>query len=367
MSTKAKVDVLFEPIDLPNIRLNNRIVMAPMTRNRSDDELHLANDLMATYYGQRAEAGLIISEGVFVSPRAIGYIRVPGIYTPEQVESWENVTQAVHEKGGRIFAQLWHTGRISHPDLQNGQSPLAPSAINPNFKTYTHEGNKKTVTPKAMSLEEIKTTISYFRKAAANAMKAGFDGVEIHAANGYLFHQFLASCANIRTDKYGGSIPNRCRFLLETLEAIRAEIGEENISIRLNPDLHNSFGISIDETTRPTFDYLIQELNPYNLAFLHLSGFSKSKNQPPFQSVIEMATHFRKIFQGRLMINCGFDPYSAAEVIDQGITDMVSFGIPFIANPDLVKRIRFELPFSEPDRKAFYTSGSEGYTDYPEI
>lgn len=363
--TTENLDPLFEPITAGHIELNNRIVMAPMTRNRSDDEEHLANDLIAEYYGQRATAGLIISEGIFVSPDAAGYIRVPGLYTKAQTESWKTVTETVHRKGGKIFAQLWHTGRISHPDFHDGRLPLAPSAINPHVQAYTKNGLADTVIPKAMNLEEIKTTISDFDNAAINAMKAGFDGVEIHAANGYLFHQFLAKCANNRTDNYGGSIENRCHFLLETLDVLTTEIGAENIGVRLNPDLNDSFGITMDDSTRPTFDYLIEKLNHYDLAYLHLSGFSKSNASSSVEEVIAMAAHFREIYKGKLIINRGFDAENAAKAIQKGITDMVSFGIPYIANPDLVERFRNNLPINKADRSTFYSVGAKGYTDYP--
>ena len=363
--TPENIHPLFTPVTIGTTELNNRIVMAPMTRNRSDDEQHLANSLMAEYYGQRATAGLIISEGIFVSPDAAGYIRVPGLYTKAQTDSWKAVTETVHRRGGKIFAQLWHTGRISHPDFHNGRLPPAPSAINPQVQAYTHNGPKDTVTPKAMNLAEIKTTILDFKNAALNALEAGFDGVEIHAANGYLFHQFLARCANNRTDDYGGSIENRCRFLLETLNTMTAVIGAENIGLRLNPDLSDSFGITVDESTRPTFDFLVEKLNDYALAYLHLSGFSKSDTPSSVEAVMDMAAHFREIYNGKLMINRGFDAKNAARAVAEGITDMVSFGIPFIANPDLVARFRKNLPLNKADRSTFYSKGPGGYIDYP--
>lgn len=360
------IPLLFQPTELVNkIKLKNKVAMAPMTRCRSDDDKHLANQLMADYYKQRSGAGLIISEGIFVSPRAAGYIRVPGIYTQKQVESWQQVTKAVHENDGKIFAQLWHTGRISHPDFHHGALPLAPSAINPHFKSYTYRGNQDTVTPKAMSIAEIKETIKDFQIAAENAMSAGFDGIELHAANGYLFHQFLAACANIREDEYGGSIANRCRFLLETIEAISQVTDIRNVAIRLNPDLDDSFGITKDETTRPTFDYLIEQLNHFPFAFLHLSGFSKSNSPESNTSILATAAHYRKIYNGTLMINRKLDAESAEYAIKNGLTDMVSIGIPFISNPDLVYRYQNQLPLNTPDRSTFYTKGAKGYTDYP--
>ena len=219
--TNMEKEILFTPYNLSGIELKNKMVMAPLTRSRSDNDEKVATTLTATYYEQRATAGLIITEGTNVSTKAVGYINVPGIYTDEQVEGWELVTKAVHDKGGKIFAQLWHVGRLSHPDFHNGELPHAPSAINPHEKAYTQNGFVDTLTPKAMTIEEIKQTIQDFKNAAVNSIAAGFDGVEIHAANGYLFHQFFNNCSNARTDEYGGSIENKARILFETIEAIK--------------------------------------------------------------------------------------------------------------------------------------------------
>lgn len=356
---------LFLPYTMGKITLGNRMVMAPMTRSRADNEMHRANDLMVEYYRQRAAAGLIITEGIFVSEAAAGYIYVPGIYTKEQTESWKAVTSAVHNRKGKIFAQLWHTGRISHPDFHGGQLPLAPSAINPGVRSFTHHGFRNTVTPQAMTQADIRQTVSDFKNAAKNAMDAGFDGVELHAANGYLFHQFFAVCANIREDQYGGTIENRSRFLFEVLDALQDVADYSRVGVRLNPALDHSFGITRDESTVPTFDYIIQQLNAYPLAYLHLSGFSKQEEADSMTAVLNVARRYREIYKGRLMINKGFDAATANQVIVNGTADLVSFGVPFIANPDLPLRYRFGLPLNEVDRKTFYTRGPVGYTDYP--
>jgi N-ethylmaleimide reductase len=345
--------------------LGNRMVMAPMTRSRADNEAHQVNDLIVEYYKQRASAGLIITEGIFVSEAAAGYIHVPGIYTRVQTESWKAVTAAVHERKGKIFAQLWHTGRISHPDFHQGRLPLAPSAINPHVKSFTTHGFQSTVTPAAMSLADIKQTVSDFKQAAKNAMEAGFDGVELHAANGYLFHQFFATCSNVREDQYGGTIANRSRFLFDVLDALRDVIDYSRVGVRLHPGLDDAFGITSDETTLPTFDYIIQQLNDYPLAYLHLSGFSKSEPANPMEAVLEVANRYREIYKGVLMINRGFDALAANQAILGGVADLVSFGVPFIANPDLPLRYRFGLPLNEIDRETFYTQGARGFTDYP--
>ncbi|MES1160515.1 MAG: alkene reductase, partial [Bacteroidota bacterium] len=234
-----KEQALLQPYVMNGLQLKNRIVMAPMTRSRSDNPQAAATELTAQYYGQRAEAGLIITEGTYVSPEAAGYINVPGIYSDEQVAGWRLVTEAVHKKGGKIFAQIWHVGRLSHPDLLNGNLPLAPSALNPNIQAYTLDGFKDTVTPREMTLADIQRTIGDFRKAGENAVKAGFDGVEIHSANGYLFHQFFNLYSNHRTDDYGGSVENRARLLFDVIEALATVMPLNRVGARLNPSLHN--------------------------------------------------------------------------------------------------------------------------------
>ena len=348
-----------------NINLNNRVVMAPMTRSRADNEGHVpTDDLHGLYYEQRASAGLIITEGSQVSTEAVGYINTPGIYTDEQVEGWKKVTKRVHDKAGKIFIQLWHVGRMSHPDFHNGALPLSASAINPHAKSFTPEGFKDTVTPKAMTIEDIKTTVKDFQNAAANAVKAGFDGVEIHSSNGYLFHQFFNGTSNKRTDDYGGSIENKARFFFEVLDAIKEVIPQEKIGARFNPSLHGPFGMTMDEDTIPTFEYIIKKLNDYNLAYVHLSEPFTDVSEIPY-AVTEIAKHFRPLYNGTLMINSAFDQEKGNKVIEEGNADLVAYGKPYISNPDLVERFENNLDLAEWDQDTFYTTGAKGYTDYP--
>lgn len=356
--------ILFSQYNLKDITLANRIVMAPMTRSRSDNDEKVATELTAEYYAQRATAGLIISEGTFVSPQGIGYINVPSIYTPQQVEAWKIVTNAVHEKGGKIFAQIWHVGAISHPNLLNGKLPMAPSAVNPNTQAFTGNGFEDTVTPKAMTKEDIQQTIQDFKKAAENALEAGFDGVELHAANGYLFHQFFSKTTNLRTDEYGGSIENRARFLFETLDALKEVISYNKVGVRLNPTLHKVLGATMDEESIPTFEYIVNKLNDYDLAYLHLTEPFAPIDDLPF-AIKEVAKHFRPLYKGTLMINKSFDKEKAIKVLEDGDADLVSFGVPFIANPDLVERFKQNAELNEAVSSTFYTPGPKGYTDYP--
>jgi N-ethylmaleimide reductase len=360
MSTQA----LLTPYEMGPIALKNRIVMAPMTRSRSDNPGQVATALTAEYYAQRATAGLIITEGTFVSEKAIGFVNVPGIYTAEQTTGWKLVTEAVHAEGGKIFAQLWHVGRMSHPDLLNGDLPLAPSAINPVGKAFTAEGFKDTVTPKEMSVEEIKQTVQDFINAAANAVKAGFDGVELHAANGYLLHQFFTAASNTRTDEYGGSMENRARILFEILDGLKAVIDPDRVGIRFNPSTHGLFGMTIDEQTIPTFDYIVNKLNDYGLAYIHLTEPFTPVADVPY-AVEEVAKHFRPLYSGTLIINKGFTRETGNAVLESGDAELVAFGVPFIANPDLVDRFRNDFPLSTADTATFYVPGAKGYIDYP--
>ncbi|TXD84068.1 alkene reductase [Subsaximicrobium wynnwilliamsii] len=348
-----------------NIDLKNRVVMAPMTRSRADNDGHVATDeLQGLYYEQRASAGLIITEGSQVSKDAVGYINVPGIITPEQVEGWKKVTKRVHDKGGKIFIQLWHVGRISHPDFHDGDLPLAPSAINPNAKSFTPEGNKDTVTPKAMTKEDIKQTVKDFQNAAKNAVEAGFDGVEIHSSNGYLFHQFFSGTSNIRTDEYGGSHENKARIFFEVLDAIKEVIPQEKIGARFNPSLNGIFGMTMDEDSIPTFDYIIKRLNDYNLAYIHLSEPFNDVSDIDF-AVQHIAKHFRPLYNGTLMINANFDQESGNKIIESGDADLVAYGKLYISNPDLVERFEHHLEMADWDEDTFYVPGKKGYTDYP--
>lgn len=355
---------LLQTYTLGDLKLANRIVMAPMTRSRADNPGNVpTEDLQGIYYAQRASAGLIISEGSQVSKEAVGYINTPGIYSEEQVAGWKNVTEKVHKAGGKIFIQLWHVGRISHPDFHDGKLPMAPSAINPKVKSFTKNGLQDTVTPKEMSLEDIERTIKDFANAAKNAMKAGFDGVEIHSSNGYLFHQFFTNCSNKRTDTYGGSTENKARILFDVIDAIKKVMPENRIGLRLNPSAHGLFGITIDEETIPTFDYIVHKLNAYDLAYLHLSEPFTDVSEVPF-AVTQIAKHYRPIYHGTLMINCNFTRESGNAILAAGEADLVAFGKPFISNPDLVKRFANNIPLKNWDASTFYTTGKKGYTDY---
>jgi len=348
----SKEQPLLKEIMMGDLHLKNRMVMAPMTRSR------------AKHYGQRSSAGLIITCGSQISKDAVGYINTPGIYSKAQVDGWKLVTDAVHKREGKIFIQLWHVGRMSHPDFHNGEPPLAPSAINPKSKTFTHKGFQDTVTPRAMTIADIKQTIQDFKNAASNAMKAGFDGVEIHTSNGYLFHQFFTRCSNSRTDEYGGSIENRARFLFEAIDAVKEVIPENRIGTRLNPSFHDIFGITIDEETIPTFEYIVEKLNRYNLAYLHLSEPFNDVTNVPFAE-LKIAEHFRPKYKGCLMINNKFNQEKGNAVLQENLADLVAFGRLFISNPDLPKRFELNSDITRYDKKTFYTPGEKGYTDYP--
>jgi N-ethylmaleimide reductase len=351
--------------NIKNITLKNRIVMAPMTRSRADNEGNVPTDeLHGLYYEQRASAGLIITEGAQVSKQAVGYIYTAGIYSDEQVAGWKRVTKRVHDAGGKIFIQLWHVGRMSHPDFHNGELPLSASALNPEAKSFTPEGFKDTVTPKEMTIEDIKKTVQDFKNAAANAVKAGFDGVEIHSSNGYLFHQFFNGSSNKRTDAYGGSTENKARFFFEVLDAMKEVIPQEKIGARFNPSLNGLFGMTMDEDTIPTFEYIIKKLNDYNLAYIHLSEPFTDVSEIPY-AVSEIAKHFRPLYNGTLMINTSFDKEKGNKIIEDGLADLVAYGKPFISNPDLVERFENNLELADWDQDTFYTTGAKGYTDYP--
>lgn len=349
---------LMSPLNKFNLQFKNRVFMAPMTRSRAPT--HIPNDLMAEYYAQRASAGLIFTEGTQISPEAIGYIFTPGIHTKEQIKGWQKVTQAVHENGGQIFAQLWHVGRVSHPDFQGGKLPVAPSAIPFSGQAFTLEGPKDTVTPRVLSLDEIKNTIEDYRKAAESAQCAGFDGVEIHGANGYLPHQFLEDGSNHRQDQYGGSIENRARFLLEATDAAISVWGSERVSVRLSP--RNPFNGMSDSDPDQTYLYAVEQLEKRKLGILHLvEPIHLPKDIQP------LAPRVRKIFSGILVLNMGYTKETAEEVISQGIADAISFGSLFIGNPDLPERFAVNAPLTVADGTTYYGGGKEGYTDYPKL
>ncbi len=356
---------LLTPYASAALKLPNRVCMAPMTRGRADNPGHVPPPLAVDYYAQRATAGLIITEGTHISPRANGWENVPGIYTPEQVAGWRTVTQAVHAGGGKIFCQLWHQGRISHPDLLQGRLPIAPSAITAKgVNAYIRGGYEPSPIPQGATLDEIRDIVGEFRHAADCAQQAGFDGVEIHGANGYLVHQFLSGQSNARTDAYGGTHENKTRFLFEVLDAIGEVLPPGKIALRLSPSMNDMQGLTIDPELNATFDYLVPRLSAYNLAYLHFLNPMKPVDEVPWAHA-DVAAHFRPMYQGTLMINSGFTFETGNRVIEEGLADLVSFGRPFIANPDLVKRFREGLPLAEPNPKTFYTPGPEGYISYP--
>lgn len=347
---------LFEPINLGALRLRNRVVMAPMTRNRADehDAPHAIN---AEYYAQRATAGLIITEASQISQQGKGYPRTPGIYSSAQIAGWQQVTNAVHAAGGHIFLQLWHVGRISHPLFQpGGNLPIAPSAIKPAGETFTDGGMRPFVTPRALRGDEIASLIEQFKQGAKAANTAGFDGVEIHAANGYLIDQFLRDGTNQRADGWGGSKENRARFLFEVIEAVASIWGPKRVGVRLSPC--NSFNDMSDSNPASTFGYIIDQLSAFDLAYLHVVET---------RGVDFDWTAFRRRFRGLYMANEGYTFESANLAIDISHADLVSFGAPFIANPDLVERFKKGARINEGHRTSFYGGDARGYIDYPTL
>lgn len=354
---------LFTPLKIGKIELKNRIIMAPLTRCRSGKE-QIANDLNAEYYSQRAAAGLIISEGSQISPMGVGYHNTPGIHSQEQIKGWQKVTNSVHKLGGKIFCQLWHVGRVSHPYFVNGQTPIAPSAILAEKQIKTPIGLLDQVIPKAMDESEIKEVIEQFKQGAINAIEAGFDGVELHGANGYIIDQFLCDSSNHRTDKYGGNIKNRMSFLSEILEETVSAVGSDRVGIRLSPSglINGAF----DSNVVDTFSYVIEKLNDYNLAYLHcLEPFHPIPDGELPQYLRHPSEYYRQIYKGILIANCGYTKDKASTAVSENKADAVSFGKLFISNPDLVYRFKNNLPLSQWNRKTYYTDGPIGYTDYP--
>jgi N-ethylmaleimide reductase len=351
---------LFSSFSLGSLELKNRLVMAPMTRSRAL-EGNVPNPLAVTYYEQRASAGLLISEGSQVSPQGVGYIRTPGIHSPEQVEGWKKITSAVHKKGGKIFLQLWHVGRASHPDFHGGALPVAPSAIGFDGEAYTQNGKVKTVTPRALAIDEIPGVVEQFRKAAENAKAAGFDGVEIHGANGYLLDQFTRDGANKRQDAYGGSVQNRIRFPLEVTRAVISVFGAERVGYRISP--HNPFNGMSDSNPVETFSALAQGLDSLGIGYLHILEPIAGPMLVP--GVTRLTPIIRSIFKGAYIVNGGYDKAAANQVLERGEADLVAFGVPYIANPDLVERFKNDAPLNAPDFGTFYAGEEKGYTDYP--
>ena len=337
--------------------------MAPMTRARAESN-GTVNDATLTYYTQRASAGLIISEGINISEQAIGSPFTPGIFTNDQIESWKKVTDSVHKKGGKIFAQLWHTGRVSHSVDKNGELPVAPSALAiVGQQHFSSQGAKDYEIPRALETVEVKQIVQDYKQAAINAIEAGFDGVELHAATGYLPNQFLAESSNIRTDEYGGNIEKRSRFILEVMAAITEAVGEGKAAIKLSPSIpYNSI---IESDPVATYSYLLKELNNLPLAYIHLMNPLFLPEEGFEQYAKDVLGTFGILTTHTVIANAGYTKETAEEELQKGIAKIISFGVPFIANPDLVKRFELNTELNQPDRATFYGGNEKGYIDYP--
>ena len=346
---------LFDPLKVGNIEIANRIVMAPMTRSRADDE-GVQPIYAADYYAQRASAGLIITEATNVSPMAKGYVRTPGIYTAAQIESWKPVTAAVHAKGGKIFMQLFHTGRIALPDfLPDNAQPVAPSAVRAKGKNYTDEGMKDFVLPRELTRAEIAGIVSDFGAAAKNAIIAGFDGVELHAASGYLVQQFLTTNANLRTDEYGGSIENRARFLFAVLDEMIRQVGSGRVGVKFSPRM--PFNDLEEADADLMYPYILERLNSRNLAYVHVGNFTDEG----------WHERLRPFYNGVFFAGGGLTKESGEALIRNEVADGVVYGTTYLANPDLPQRFKENAPLNNPDQATFYTPGQRGYTDYPAL
>lgn len=354
---------LFKPAQLGPLQLANRVVMAPLTRSRAKED-DIPGDLAAEYYVQRAGAGLIIAEATQISPQGKGYILTPGIYSDAQVQAWKKITSGVHAAGGKIFLQLWHVGRISHPSIQQGGAlPVAPSAIRPEGQSFTNDGFVPMVTPRALETREMAGIVEQYRSAAQNARAAGFDGVEIHAANGYLLDQFLRDKTNQRTDAYGGAIDNRARLLLEVTAAVVQVWGGERVGIRISP--LSSFGDIADSNPQALFTYVVGQINAFKLAYLHvIEGDTGGSREVPGGFDLQI---LRRLFNGQYMANNGYDLDLALAARADDTADLIAFGRPFIANPDLVERLRLVAPLNTPDPATMYGGGAGGYIDYPAL
>ncbi len=353
---------LLQATKVGNLSLQNSMAMAPMTRSRADHNGNV-NDLTVTYYTQRASAGLIISEAINISEQALGSPFTPGIYTAEQIDAWKKVTKAVHETGGLIYAQLWHTGRVGHSIDKNGVLPVAPSAIAiQGQQHFTSQGPKQYETPRALETAEIKQIVQDYKQAAANAIEAGFDGVELHAAFGYLPNQFLVESANHRSDEYGGSIENRCRFVSEIMQEMVDAIGENKVAIKLSPSI--PFNAIIDSNPTALYTHLIAQLDKMPLAYIHLMNpMFPIDNLPQYPK--DVIGTFGTLTRHLVMANGGYSKNTGEQELEKGIAKMISFGALFLANPDLPKRFELNSALNHPDRATMYGGGEKGYTDYP--
>lgn len=358
----ASIDV-FSPYTLGSLQLKSRIVMAPLTRSRAESN-NVPSTMAVTYYGQRASAGLIITEATQASAGGQGYVSTPGIYNEAQIAAWKKITDAVHQKGGLIFVQLWHVGRISHPVFRDGELPVAPSAIAPRgVQTYTDQGFQDIPTPRALEITEIPGIVAEFKQAATNAKSAGFDGIEIHGANGYLLDQFLEDGTNQRTDEYGGNVENRARLLFEVISAITEVWDSDQVGVRLSPG--GTFNDMCDSHPQQTFGYVVKRLATLNLAYLHLVEPSPPQGEHPMPDL--SARYFRALYPGTLIVAGGYTHEKANAVLQQGLADLVAFGQLFIANPDLPERFKQNAPLNPPDRNSFYGGTEKGYIDYPTL
>jgi N-ethylmaleimide reductase len=356
---------LLSSYQMGDLRLSNRIVMAPLTRMRAHPVNHVPTAVMAEYYAQRATAGLIVSEAIAISPDGYGWADTAGLWTPEQVRGWRQVTHAIHERGGKIIAQLWHTGAISHPELRNGEVPVSASDIDPVQVSVTSTGRKPTVAPRALTKDEIRTTVKDYARAARNALEGGFDGVQILANYLYLIAQFMNATTNRRADEYGGTVENRSRFLFEVVESVADAVGNHRTGVKLSP-MHEGGPFAANAETLPVAEYAIGRLNGFRLSHLLLMGNTTDFTDTPLQELMGdgMFRHFRPLYNGTLIANVNMDRDRGNHLISSGLADLVAFGRPYISNPDLVERFRADAPLAEVDWKTVYASGPEGYSDY---
>ena len=361
-------NALLTRYQLGDLNLRNRIVMAPLTRTRAENPGHIPNDLMIEYYAQRASAGLIITEGTWVSEEAQGWYGVPGIYNEEQAGTWRKVTDAVHARGGRIFVQLWHQGGVSHPSFYpDGRQPVAPSAINPGQLVNIRGGQVMSGVPRAMSKEDIRRTVADFKNASRSALDAGFDGVQLQAGYVYLFNQFLHETTNHRTDEYGGTIENRSRFLFEVLEAVLEVWPSQRVGVKHGPMTNESGAFKAVDSTLAVSEYVYEKLATYNLSHVLLMRQMADLTGTPIEALSGDAVihHFRKYYEGSLILNVGINAEHGARLVREGAGDLVAFGRDYIANPDLVERIASGASLNPGRPEGYYGSSPVGYTDYP--
>lgn len=357
LRAEASASALYEPATIGALQVKNRLVMAPMTRGRAGSS-RTANELMAEYYAQRPSAGFIVTEGTAISPSGYGWVGSPALYTTEHVVGWKKVTEAVHLRGGRIVLQLWHTGRLSHPDFQDGETPIGPSAVGASGENHTPAGKKPFVPPRAMTLADINRTVQEYAQAAKRAREAGFDGVEIHAANGYLIDQFLRDGSNHRSDAYGGPPQGRVRFLREVIEAVVDAWSPDRVGVRLSPT--NPFNDMSDSNPAATFKQAAITASHYQLAYLHVVDYIGAGQQAS-----EIVMGMRAAFNGKFILNGGYDASAGSSALQSGRADLIAYGRLFLANPDLVRRLREGSSLNTPNPSTFYTEGATGYTDYP--